>query len=111
MPEVTISIGGRKFEIACQAGEEQFLHSAATIYDREAQPLITQLGRVPADRMLLMAGLMLADKAATLEDELRVLKEKAATPTRVEVSVVPGELVETLAEIAARAESLADTFD
>ena len=38
MPEVTISIGGRKFEIACQAGEEQFLHSAATIYDREAQP-------------------------------------------------------------------------
>ncbi|MFB0994252.1 MAG: cell division protein ZapA, partial [Paracoccaceae bacterium] len=44
MPEVIISIGGRKFEVACQEGEEHFVHSAAAIFDREAQPLIVQLG-------------------------------------------------------------------
>ena len=111
MPEVTISIGGRKFEVACQEGEEHFVHSAAAIFDREAQPLIVQLGRLPPERLLLMAGLMLADKTAILEDELRVLKEKKSEPQRVEVPLIPTEVIETLAEIAARAESLAHIFE
>ena len=28
MPEVTIEIGGRQFEVACQDGEEHYLRSA-----------------------------------------------------------------------------------
>lgn len=39
MPEVVIKIGGREFEVACQAGEEQYLHSAAKMLDDEAQVL------------------------------------------------------------------------
>ena len=37
MPDVTIEIGGREFSVACQAGEEPFLHSAARMLDAEAQ--------------------------------------------------------------------------
>ena len=43
MPEVDISIGGRKFQVVCNEGEEHFLHSAAAMLDIEAQPLIEQL--------------------------------------------------------------------
>ena len=70
MPEVRISIGGRDFDVACQAGEEQYLQMAARMLDEEAQVLVSQVGRMPEARMLLMAGLMLADKAASVEDRV-----------------------------------------
>ena len=43
MPEVTIEIGGKGFEVACQAGEEQYLQAAAKMLDTEARTLIDHL--------------------------------------------------------------------
>ena len=37
MPEVPIQIGGRTFNVACQEGEEHFLHAAASLLDNEAK--------------------------------------------------------------------------
>ena len=71
MPQVEIAIGGRSFEVSCQPGEEAFLRTAAELLDAEATALSSQIGRMPEARMLLMAGLMLADKTAGLEDRLR----------------------------------------
>ena len=78
MPEVTVLIGGREFGVACQPGEEPFLQSAAKMLDTEATVILGQIGRMHADRMLLMAGLMLADKTASLEDDLRALQARYA---------------------------------
>lgn len=123
MPQVEITIGGRTFEVACQEGEEHYLTSAATMLNAEAAHLSAQIGRMPESRMLLMAGLMLADRTAGLEDQLREselelnglraqIEEAAARPAaRVEVPVIPSEVFDTLAEIAARAESLAEQVD
>ena len=114
MPELEINIGGRSFFVSCRAGEEHFLSSAALMLDSEAQPILTQLGRLPEARMLLMAGLMLADRTASVEDENRTLKArldeldgKQPTPTRIEVPVIPQSVTDTLADLAARAEALA----
>jgi len=126
MPEITITIGSRPFQVACQEGEEHFLQSAAALLDNEASTLMDQIGRLPEARMLLMAGLMLADKAAGTDDQLKALEDKVAQqsawieelqsrpqpePTRVEVAVVPDEVTQTLAELAARAEALADAAE
>lgn len=126
MPQVEIFIGGRTFEVACQEGEEHFLHSAAAMLDAEAETLAEQIGRLPEARMLLMAGLLLADKTAGLEDKLReaqveavalrakldsLQSQPAPAPQRIEVPVVPVDVVDTLAELAARAEALADQVD
>ena len=78
MPEVNVEIGGRSFSVACQDGEEVYLRSAAKMLDTEASVILGQIGRMPADRMLLMAGLMLADKTAALEEDVAALKEKLA---------------------------------
>ncbi|MGH1332118.1 MAG: cell division protein ZapA [Paracoccaceae bacterium] len=122
MPEVTISIGGREFEVACQEGEEHFLRSAGALLDGEATVLNAQIGRLPEPRMLLMAGLMLADKTAGMEEQLRNLEDKLAAQDalieelrnapapqaeRIEVPVIPSEITDTFAEIAARAEAMA----
>ncbi len=126
MPEVQIRIGGRTFEVACQEGEEQYLHTAAKMLDDEAQVLADQVGRMPEARMLLMAGLMLADKTASVEDRISVIEARLAErdqeleklrnapapePERIEVPIVPTAVTETLAEIAARAESLAAAIE
>lgn len=124
--EVEIGIGGRTFEVACQEGEQQFLLSAASLLDAEAQVLVQQIGRIPETRMLLMAGLMLADKTAGLEEKLRDAEEQlgamkaeiaelkakpAPAPEKVEVAVIPSDVTDALAELAARAELLAETAD
>ena len=123
MPEITISIGGRNFEVACQEGEEHFLQSAAKMLDDEAQVLSAQVGRLPEARMLLMAGLLLADKTASFEDKVKEVETqlaerdaqldalRTAPPQTVEVAVVPPSVTDTLAELAARAESLAAAVD
>jgi cell division protein ZapA len=126
MPEVIIQIGGRSFEVACQEGEEQFLHAAAKMLDDEAQVLSDQIGRMPEGRMLLMAGLMLADKTAAVEDKIKAMEAKLAErdaeidnlksapapePERIEIPVVPPAVTDTLAELAARAESLAASVE
>ena len=121
MPEVTIHIGGRSFDVSCQEGEESYLHSAAKMLDDEASVLSDQIGRMPESRMLLMAGLMLADKTAATEDRIREVETRLAEREaeldqlrdveprvqRVEIPVVPPMVADSLAELAARAEALA----
>lgn len=104
MPEITIHIGGREFEVVCKDGEEPFLQSAAALLDTEAQALAGALGRIPESRMLLMAGLMLADKTASLEDQLAAAnKENEVGPLAKDVSV---EMVKLENELKAAAEKL-----
>ena len=126
MHEETITIGGRDFAVACQQGEETFLQAAARMLDAEARALVDQVGRIPESRMLLMAGLMLADKTAAAEDRVAEIEARLAEaeaelaaerarplpqPDRVEVAVLPPALLDTLAELAARAESIADRVE
>jgi cell division protein ZapA len=122
MPDVMIVVGGRQFEVACQPGEEHYLRSAAELLDGEASVLVNQIGRMPESRMLLMAGLLLADKTAGAHDQVKMLERKlAALETEladlrgrpapqgrtVEIPVIPQEVLDTLAELAARAEAVA----
>ena len=110
MPELDITIGGRTFLVACQPGEEHFLRSAAAMLDSEAQVLVGQMGRMTDARLLLMAGLMLADKTAALEDELREHKTKLAAG--VSAPAVPTPLpLSGLVDLAARAEAMADLLE
>jgi len=120
MPNIIVTVGGRQFEVACQEGEESFLKAAAEVLDSEAKLLTDQAGRLSESRLLLMAGLMLADKTVALEEAAGSAKKKledartaarvaaSTPPERVEVAVIPSGIVDTFAELAARAEALAD---
>ncbi len=121
MPEVSISIGGRSFDVTCQVGEEVYLEAAAKLLDGEASLLANQVGRMPEARMLLMAGLMLADKTAGLEErleraeqELVAYRKGGSAPSEVRevrVEIVPPSVQEALGKAAERAEALADQLE
>ena len=126
MPEVTIKIGDRPFKVACPAGEESQLEAASAKLNAEAKVLIAHSGRVPESQMLLMSGLMLADRAIALEEKVKAAEvemnslrqsNKNITPEiktvikEVKVTTVPEELLESLAELSARAEAAADDLE
>ena len=134
MPELEIAIGGRYFEVACQDGEEHFLQAAARLLDIEATTLTEQMGRLPEARMLLMAGLMLADKTAGLDDHVKELREKLsaqetliaelrsqaeaapATPTQehdgeAAAPAISPETVERFDRLTRKSEALADLIE
>ena len=126
MPNLSIKIGGRSFSLSCQPGEEAFLEMAASMLNIEAMSLADQSERMPESQMLLMSGLLLADRTVSLEEKLKVAEKKITdleaelisfTPEisnivqEIEVQVVPPALLESLAELSARAESSADSLE
>ncbi len=124
MPEVDIDIGGKSFSVSCQIGEEQYLEAAAAALNAEAEKLGDQISKISDSRMLLMAGLMLADKTADMNDKLTRAEEKLSAAT-VEIKklnalsldhsdrpeVIPEALTKNLSDIVLKAESLADQLN
>ena len=69
MSEVEINVGGRKYAIACNPGEETDVLAASEELNKEAQNMMNAIEKVP-DVNLLMAGLMVSGRLKTIEKEL-----------------------------------------
>ena len=80
MPEVAINIGDKKFTISCQPGEESALEAAAGLLNDEASFLVSEIGQLSEQKLLLMSGLMLADKMTSQSEKL-AKAEKALAET------------------------------
>jgi len=97
MAEVTISIAGRSYQVACRAGEEDNLLAAARMVDAKSREALSGLGTLSETRQLLFASLLLADQL--------IEKPGAATPT------LDPDLAPRVDRLAARIESLAATLE
>ncbi|MBP7241884.1 cell division protein ZapA [Amaricoccus sp.] len=73
MPELTVEIGGRVFDVACEPGQEPSLARAAQLLDAEA---VKVSDSTTERRMLLLAGLLLADSMTALEDRYLALEDR-----------------------------------
>lgn len=103
MGNVTFSVGGREFMLACADGEEAHVLQLGALIDQKAAAS-GAVGQTEA-RMLLFASLMLADEL----HELRSAQTASPTP---EVSPeMPVDLAERLGKIAQRVENLADLLE
>ncbi len=75
MPELILEIGSRVFEVACEPGQEASLERAARLLDVEAAR-VGDAGRATEKRMLLLAGLLLADSMTGVQEQLRAAEER-----------------------------------
>ena len=114
MPEIVVKIAGREFELTCGAGEEEALQSAANRLNMETIALKDEMGRIPESRLLLLAGLMLANTTVELESEAARVAEKAAMEandlaqkTMDDLRKVKGELTRAKVRLA----DLQEKFD
>ena len=76
MSEVEISVGGRRYTIACNPGEEKDVLLASEKLDKEADHIVKSIGKVADVKLLLMAGLMIAGRLKTVEKDVSVKSEE-----------------------------------
>ena len=82
MGEVAVTIGGRRYPVSCDDGQEEHVAKLAAYVDRRAQELTESVGRVGEVRLLLMASLIVADELADAYDELDRLQSRAKIAER-----------------------------
>ena len=76
MPQVDIHINGRRYQIACDEGQEEHLSQLAEYVDKRVQELVGAVGQVGDARLLGMTSLLVADE---LSEAYSTLEENADT--------------------------------
>ena len=86
MTQVTVTIDGKAYRMACEEGQEDHLTDLATRFDRYVGHLKSQFGEIGDLRITVMAGIMimaeiseLTRRVASLEDELKSLRSNRDT--------------------------------
>lgn len=126
MPDINLNIGGRSFAVACPEGEEASLEAAAQILSADARTLVEQSKTLSESQMLLISGLMSADRAISIQEDLKKAEveinnlklkieegsmEKSIDDDKLSSSNLTTELYERLSKLSLKAESLADSLE
>ena len=126
MPDINLNIGGRSFAVACPEGEEASLEAAAQILSADARTLVEQSTTLSESQMLLISGLMSADRAISIQEDLKKAEveinnlklkieegsmEKSIDDDKLSSSNLTTELYERLSKLSLKAESLADSLE
>ncbi|CCF20406.1 conserved protein of unknown function [Pseudorhizobium banfieldiae] len=113
MAQVTVTIDGKAYRMACEEGQEDHLTGLAASFDQYVGHLKCQFGEIGDLRITVMAGIMVMDelselsrKVANLEAEVEKLNSAraGALEDRDQNEQV---LVSTLSELTGRLDSLA----
>jgi cell division protein ZapA len=93
MAQVTVTVNDKSYTLACDDGEEEHLTELAAQIDNRIAELPQDVGKAGDARLLLMAGLTLADdltlaheRIAEIEEELAGLKDDGAAPKQKAVN-------------------------
>ncbi|MEE8623338.1 MAG: cell division protein ZapA [Alphaproteobacteria bacterium] len=108
MGQVTVTINGRNYEIACDDDQESQLVRLAAFIDKKVAALVSSVGQVGDTRLLVMASLLLADEVSEAYDEVANTRAGGAKAAgdRVSKALINGidSLVERIEDIAAQLE-------
>jgi cell division protein ZapA len=78
MPQVSVTINGRQFRLACEDGEEARLAHLAQDLDARIVQLHTRFGEIGDTRLTIMAALALADELSEVKEKLQRLEPELA---------------------------------
>ena len=78
MAQVTVSLNGRRYDIACDDGQEEHLTRLASYVDKRVTELVASVGQVGEARLLVMASLLVADELADTYAKLDALRADPA---------------------------------
>lgn len=78
MSQVTVTINGRQFRLACEDGEETHLTQLAIKLDQRIEGLRARFGEIGDIRLTVMAALTVEDELAEAGRKIHKLEEEAA---------------------------------
>ncbi|MBZ6077305.1 cell division protein ZapA [Microvirga puerhi] len=113
MAQVTVTIAGKTYRIACGDGEEQHLEELAASFDAKIEDMRAAFGEIGDMRLHVMAAITLADemhetkkRIAALEAELAELRRFASQGDE-RTQAIEARLAEGVHRAAERIELLA----
>ncbi len=78
MAQVTATIAGRQFRLACEDGQEEHLVALASDIDGRIAELRQRFGEIGDTRLTVMAALMVADEVSEARAQIRRMEEEIA---------------------------------
>ncbi len=107
MAQVTVRVGGYSHPVSCEDGQEAHLVALAAELDRRVASIRAMGGQYGESRLLLLAGLLLADELHDMRVDLSV----ARAGTAPAAPATDPRLADRLGRLAERIEGIAATLD
>lgn len=79
MAQVTVTIDGKLYRMACDVGQEEHLLDLAQHFDRYVTHLKDSFGEIGDQRITVMAGIMVMDELTELQKRVQGLETEIAT--------------------------------
>ena len=114
MAQVSVTIDGKTYRMACDEGQEEHLIDLAGRFDRYVGHLKGSFGEIGDHRLAVMAGIMVMDEFSELEKRVKGLESEIGTlrKTRDDALVKADKndaaLTGALSGLAQRMEALAE---
>ena len=117
MPEVNVEINGRKYRMACEAGQERHLIGLAERFDAHVEQLKGAVGEIGDNRLTVMAGIAVVDELSEAERRIKALESEILVLTRAgqevaaEIEALEVRFAEKLGDAARTMENMADVLN
>ncbi|HRK96538.1 MAG TPA: cell division protein ZapA [Rhodospirillales bacterium] len=111
---VSVSLNGRPYDIACDDGQEGHVAYLADVLNSRVTALAETVGQVGESRLLLLAGLLVADELVEARNKLDQLTRSGLAEGASDSAVVTAsglteaELAEMINGLAQRIEEIAE---
>ncbi len=108
MSELSVTINGRNYTIACEEGQEEHIGRLADYVKVRVEELVESVGQIGDARLLLMASLVVSDELSDAYAELAAVQAEADPATEAtERQDTADSMAEKLERLADRAETIA----
>ncbi|HYP10935.1 MAG TPA: cell division protein ZapA [Xanthobacteraceae bacterium] len=112
MSQVSVTINGRQFRMACEDGQEGHLMNLARELDNRIDRLRTKFGEIGDTRLTVMAAITVADELAEAGQRIKRLEEELATLQNTQIAIsdrnkaAQAAIAAALSKAAERVESI-----
>jgi cell division protein ZapA len=110
MSQVSVTINGRQFRMACEDGQEGHLMKLARDLDARIETLRAKHGEIGDTRLTIMAALTMADELAETNQRLRRLEQEVAGLQEARVAAADRAKI-TQAAVAAALNAAAERIE
>ena len=86
MPQVTVTIAGKTYRMACAEGEERHLEGLAASYDAKIEEMRASFGEIGDLRLHVMAAIGQADELHETKRRIAALEAEVAALNSMNVS-------------------------
>lgn len=113
MPQVTVTIDGKAYRMACDEGQESHLTDLAERFDRYVGHLKGNFGEIGDQRLTVMAGIMIMDELTELQKRMQGIDDEmeglrgARDEALAKANQTEASLTSALVDVAGRMEVLA----